>query len=41
MGIYFGAVTTMHWSDKHESIIVRSDAVAFPVDVGGIIAHGM
>jgi len=34
--IYFGAVTTMHWSDEHESITVRSDEAAFPVDVGGM-----
>jgi len=26
--IYFGAVTTMHWSDEHESITVRSDEAA-------------
>jgi len=26
----------MHWSDEHESIIVRSDDAAFPVDVGGM-----
>ena len=24
-----------HWSDEHESITVRSDEAAFPVDVGG------
>lgn len=35
MGIYFGAVTNHHWSDEHESITVRSDDAAFPVDVGG------
>ena len=33
--LYFGAVTTMHWSDEHESITVRSDEAAIPVDVGG------
>jgi len=35
MGIYLIAVTTMHWSDEHESITVRSDEAAFPVDDGG------
>ena len=24
-----------HWSDEHESITVRSDEAAIPVDVGG------
>jgi len=37
MDLYLGVVTTMHWSDEHESITVRSDELAaFPVDVGGM-----
>ena len=35
MGIYFGVVTTTGASDEHESITVRSDEAAIPVDVGG------
>jgi len=27
----------MHWSDEHESITVRSDEAAIPVDVGGMV----